>query len=357
MRVLLLPVNIASDISHKVRSLRKIGVDARGFSVAESAIQTADDVRFFSLDYSAGKIAKLRRMKVFAEMWRLIAWADVLHWIADANVFAEKWNYKFLRWINKPGVVQWMGSDIRVPEIDFPENPFYQRAFEDGYEYAQTESAAISRANQLFAAGLDFYPLEFVGLGQFIDSQLFPKRFKTWQSIVLSEHEPRFPDTAKHKPLVIHSPSAPVAKGTKYVLQAVENLKSKYDFDFKFVQNLERREALKIMSECDVYVDQLILGAHGYAAVEAMAFGKPVVCYINPVAGKDYPADLPIVNSNPDNIEEKLENLITDAQLRHETGRKSREYVEKYHDDRKIARELTEIYKEVLDLHKKRGKK
>lgn len=353
MRVLLLPVNIASDISHKVRSLRNIGVEARGFSIAESAIQTSDEVKFFYLDYSEGKAARIRRMKVFAQMWSLIAWADVLHWIADANVFAEKWNYKFLRWINKPGVVQWMGSDIRVPQIDFPANPFYGRAFEEDYEYS-TESADVSRANQQFASALGFYPLEFIGLEQFIDRKLFPKRFRTWQSIVLSEHVPHFPATVKTRPLVLHSPSAPVAKGTKYVLRAVENLKSRYDFDFKLIQNMERREALKIMSECDVYIDQLILGAHGYAAVEAMAFGKPVVCYINPLTGKNYPADLPIVNANPDNIEEKLENLIQDAGFRNEIGRKSRAYVEKYHDEQKIARELLKIYQEVIELSQKR---
>ncbi|HKX84654.1 MAG TPA: hypothetical protein VJL58_10580, partial [Pyrinomonadaceae bacterium] len=119
MRVLLLPVNIASDISHKVRSLRNIGVDARGFAFGRSPIQSGDDVRFFSIDFSESYGARWRRRIIYAQMWRMIAWADILHWIADASIFAKGRNYRFLRFINKPGVVQWIGSDIRIPQIDF----------------------------------------------------------------------------------------------------------------------------------------------------------------------------------------------------------------------------------------------
>jgi glycosyltransferase involved in cell wall biosynthesis len=111
------------------------------------------------------------------------------------------------------------------------------------------------------------------------------------------------------------------------------------------------------MSECDVYVDQLVLGAHGFAAVEAMAFGKPVICYVNPEIGKDYPADLPIVNANPDNIAEQLEALIRNASLRREIGEKSRAYVEKYHDERKVAAELVQIYDEVIERHHERRRR
>ena len=155
----------------------------------------------------------------------------------------------------------------------------------------------------------------------------------------------------------MHAPSAPVAKGTEHVIRAVEELKKHHDFDFTLIENTERYSALQLVHNCDVFVDQLILGAHGYAAVEAMAFGKPVVCYINPEIGKDYPDDLPVVNANPDNVAEQLEVLIRDAQLRHEIGKRSRSYVEKYHDDKKIAADLVSVYEEVIELHSKRSPK
>lgn len=355
MNILLLPQNIASDLSHKVRALKAAGINARGLAFGESPIQTTTDVKIFPNINTHTITGKIGWLSFFKQMYPWIKWADVLHWFWSFN--DSKADKKIVRWFGKPGVVQWGGSDIRIPDLDFAVNPFYKTAFSNGYEYAFHESREQSLRNQRDFADVGFYPLEFIGMERYIDRELFPKRFRIWQSIVLSEHEPNYPDTNKTKPLLLHSPSAPVAKGTKYITEAVEHLKTKYDFDFKLVQNMPRSEALQIMSQCDIYIDQLVLGCHGAAAVEAMAFGKPVVCYINPVIGKNYPPELPLFNANPDTIAEKLELLLKNASLRRELGKKGRQYVEKYHDDKKVAGDLIRIYEEVISLHQTGRKK
>lgn len=355
MKVLILPNNIASEISHKVRALRNLGVEARGLAVSSSVVQTGDEVKIIS----SGKRDYLRDVRAAYYFYKWIEWADIVHWIwsFDAVGFGiapfklRKIDKRIVKMFDKPGVVQWCGSDIRDPETDCRINPFYRRAFENGYEYAGFESRANSVKNQKDFAEVGFYPLEFIGMEHYIDRELFPKRFRIWQTVALSEHEPKFPSAENRRPLVVHSPTAPVAKGTKYVLEAVERLKTRYDFDFRLVQNTERREALEVMRECDIFIDQIILGAHGVAAVEAMAFGKPVICYINEQIGRNYPPELPIINADPETIGEKLELLLKDPALRRETGLKGREYAEKYHDETKIARSLVEIYREVIELH------
>ena len=356
MKVLILPDNVASEISHKVRALKNLGVDARGLSVSASAFQTADDIKIISTknrDFT-------RDFRAAYYLYKWIEWADIVHWVWSFGAVnfgikrfkTRKIDKKILQMFDKPGVVQWLGSDIRDPEIDSRINRFYKTAFENGYEYADVESRENSVSNQKDFAEAGFYPLEFIGMEHYIDRKLFPKRFPVFQSIALSEHEPQFPPAEKKRPLVIHSPTAPVAKGTEYVINAVEKLKKNYEFDFRLVQNMARSEALKIMRDCDVFIDQLILGAHGVATVEAMAFGKPVLCYINEKIGENYPSDLPIINANPETITEKLEVLLKSPALRNETGKKSRAYAEKYHDERNIARDLVGIYREVIRLHK-----
>jgi hypothetical protein len=354
VNILLLPQNIASDLSHKVRALRAAGINARGLASGASPIQTTTDVKIFPNINRKSIRGKIGWLLFFRQMRQWIKWADVLHWFWSFD--DAKLDKKFVEGFDKPGVVQWGGSDIRIPDLDFAVNPFYKTAFEDGYEYAFYESRERSLANQRDFADVGFYPLEFVGMERYIDRELFPQRFRVWQSIALAEHEPNYPETNKTKPLLVHSPSAPNAKGTKYILEAVECLKTRYDFDFKLVENMPRREALEIMKRCDIYIDQLILGSHGAAAVEAMAFGKPVVCYINPIIGKNYPPELPVFNANPDNIAEKLETLIKNADFRRELGVKGRQYVEKYHGDKKAADDLVEIYKRVISLHEARRK-
>lgn len=357
MNVLLLPYNIASDISHKVRALKSIGINARGLTFGSHTIQTHTDVKVLPGYSSNPVINRFNQVRAFAELYRAIKWSDVIHWLWDFGTLPLDLDKKVLKFFDKPGVIQWCGSDIRIPEVDFEVNPFYESAFNDGYEYT-FESRENSLRNQRNFAEVGFYPLEFIGTAQYIDRNLFPNRFQTWQPLVLSEHSTNYPNPNKEKPLIIHSPSAPFAKGTKHVTRAIENLKLKYEFEFVLVQGMEREKALQIMSQCDIFIDQLILGIHGYAAVEAMAFGKPVIGYINSVIGKEYPSELPIVSASPETITEKLEVLVKDASLRHELGKKGRAYVEKYHDEKKVAKQLVEIYREVIHLHQdKQGRK
>ena len=351
MKVLLLPVNLASDISHKVRALRRIGVDARGFSLAPSKIQTGENITTFSLSSGKRLPDRVRKFVAYQEIWRMIAWADVLHWVGEPVMFEQSIHRAYLKWIDKPGIVQFMGSDIRIPDADFEINPYYRNVFHNGYEYV-SESRVRSLKTQHFYAELNYFPLEFIGLERYIDQGLFAKRFRTWQPVDLASHEAIFPVAVATRPVVVHAPSAPKAKGTEHIIGAVEQLKAGYEFDFVLVENMERRDALRQIRDCDIFIDQLILGSHGYAAVEAMAFGKPVIAYINDVIGKDYPHDLPLVNANPDNIAEVLGSLIGDGERRHKLGIASRKYAEKYHDEDKIARDLVDIYAETIRRHR-----
>jgi hypothetical protein len=45
MKVLLLPVNTASEISHKGKALRRLGVEARGLTIAGNQFQATDGIK------------------------------------------------------------------------------------------------------------------------------------------------------------------------------------------------------------------------------------------------------------------------------------------------------------------------
>ncbi len=78
------------------------------------------------------------------------------------------------------------------------------------------------------------------------------------------------------------------------------------------------------------------------------ALGKPALGYIKPSLVDRYPSELPIVNVNHDNLAEVLSGLIQDGQKRHQIGRQSRQYVEKYHDAHKVARDLVKVYEQLI---------
>jgi len=146
------------------------------------------------------------------------------------------------------------------------------------------------------------------------------------------------------RPVVLHAPSRSAAKGTGHVERAADLLRDSVDFEFRLLTGLTHPQVVEATKQADVVVDQLVVGEHGAYAVEAMALGKPVVCYIHPDFEKCYPEGFPIVNATPDTLADELRRLIADKGLRCSIGQASRAYAERVHDAEVVARQLVRIY-------------
>ncbi len=79
------------------------------------------------------------------------------------------------------------------------------------------------------------------------------------------------------RPLIIHAPSDPKIKGTKYVLEAIEMLKeTNLDFDFELCYGLDNAKLLTKLNDCIILIDQP--GAvPARLAVEGLASGCVIV--------------------------------------------------------------------------------
>lgn len=156
------------------------------------------------------------------------------------------------------------------------------------------------------------------------------------------------------RPTVVHAPTDRRAKGTRFVLEAVERLRGDgVDFEFVLVEGLSHQEAVQLYKRADLLVDQLLYGWYGALAVELMALGRPVVCYIRQEDLKFIPAgmreDLPIINATPASVYEVLKEWLTvrRGELR-AAGERGRAYVEAWHDPLKIAARLKADYEAML---------
>ncbi len=354
MKVLHLPYNVASLASTSVQILNKYGVEAKGIVIAANVVTSTDGLISIP-PYILGKNFEgiKQRLSYIRQFYNLIKWADVLHWYWNESVLPFRLDFKFKNFFNKPGVVEWLGSDIRILEWEFKDNKYYETVSKKyGQPFKVTDYPSSLEVQQLFKKN-NFKPVVTTGMNQHLIREIFPEYFHLNQRILSDSFIPNYPDTQNVRPVIIHSPTSPEVKGTEYVLQAIDHLKTKYDFEFKLIQNMPRQDALALMAGCDIYVDQLILGSHGLAACEAMAFGKPVICFIKDALLKEYPKEIPIVNANPDNVTEKLEELIKDAQMRNQIGRLGRAYIDKYHGEKYLAGEMMKIYEQVIAENKK----
>jgi len=353
MNILILPQNMASMPSLTAEALNKIdGVNAKCLTISLSKYQSlGPDTIYLPISDSKRAAFKWLWNKITfkkSRLFKLLQWADVLHYHWD-SAFSDGRDLKWAAKSGKPIFIEWVGSEIRIPEICKRINPYYRKAFEDGYEYKSFESEKTSFKNQSKFQKVNAVPLIIPEMNLYVQKQMFPLSYPSQLRINLKEYKTAFPNINNNKPLIIHSPSAKMAKGSNFIIPVIKELEKEYDFKFLLLHDLNREEVLSIMQEADIFIDQIILGSYGMAAMEAMAFGKPVMCYIMPeVFEGGLSEECPIVNTNPDNLKKQLIKLITNAQLRHDIGLKSRAFAEKFHDMVKISSQLLTIYKTEL---------
>lgn len=134
-----------------------------------------------------------------------------------------------------------------------------------------------------------------------------------------------------NNPIVVHAPSSREVKGTKYLLWAVEKLKTEgYEFEFSLIENVPNIEAIRMYGEADILVDQLLCPGTGKLATEALATGTIVLSNMSyGIYPQNNPTDCPVIDVNPNTIYERLKWLIENPDYRVEHSKKGRPYVEK----------------------------
>ncbi|ETI67134.1 glycosyltransferase family 4 protein [Neobacillus vireti] len=163
-------------------------------------------------------------------------------------------------------------------------------------------------------------------------------------AIDLTHFQPHYPSVHKDRPLILHAPTNPDFKGTFYIEKTIERLKEDYDFEYRRIEKMNHEEVIKLYKDADIIIDQVLCGSYGLLSVESMALGKPVLTFIRPDLISSFPAELPIVNANPDNLYEQVKRLLDNPDLRRDLGVSGRQYVEKVHSHEIIADRLLAIY-------------
>lgn len=151
---------------------------------------------------------------------------------------------------------------------------------------------------------------------------------------------------------IVHATNHPHFKGTKFLKLAVEEInKEKIICELITLQNTKNEDVLEKIGMADLVFDQLLLGAYGRLAIEAMVLGKPVICYLRDDLKELYPAwyECPIINANISNLKEKILEVMSMSEEQRECiGKKSKAYVKKYHSPEYVGDKLHSIIQKVL---------
>jgi hypothetical protein len=196
-----------------------------------------------------------------------------------------------------------------------------------------------------------------IGFG-FVISAGIPETHIKYKSLDLEKWKPgiEVPDEyllSKDGKLIIMHTVADVygwrgdQKGSSYIQDAIARLQREgHDVELFNPKGVPSNRMRHYQVQADIVVDQLISGWWGSTGVETMSLGRPFVCYLHPERKSEFLSsfpefdDLPVVEAEPESIYEVLKHLLTDEDYRLRKGRASREFAERFFDQKKNAREL-----------------
>ena len=140
-------------------------------------------------------------------------------------------------------------------------------------------------------------------------------------------------------PYVLHRETDPDSSGTRFVQDACRSIGVSLQPHFTSpIQPCQRQDWLNAMGRATVVVGKVsrISGMPGMTCMEAMAMGKPALCWFSDYV-KQFMPECPVVSVNPETLEDRLREVLSSKILRQELGERGRAYVRKFHDPLKVA--------------------
>jgi len=364
LRVLHCPSNVGNHPQGLARGERQAGLDSTcvvfeqsGFAYdVDELLETPNPLRF-----------ERRR---WALLRRALREADVVHFNFGRSLFPPPLpggerlvhvpgrlyarflalrDLPLLRRRGKTIAVTYQGDDARQahgPELPLPRRRLAEE-IGDGY-YTESGDALKRRTIAAFDRYADRIFYLNPDLGDFLPARA---QFVPYASVDPAEWQPRPPFSLREVPRILHAPSHRGIKGTERVLEAVSQLRSEgVPLEFELIEGLPRAEARRAYERADLLVDQLLVGWYGGLAVELMALGKPVVCFIDEETARrrapgELVDDLPVVRASAADLADILRGLLTARRSDYpQLAERSRAFVERWHDPVRIGAQMRAEY-------------
>lgn len=334
LRVLHGTIEIANQMHTLTEGLKKLGINAKNLNYYPSYLGYKSDYIFDINSFKNINDANLETKKLALKM---ITENDVFHFHFGTSLTLDCWDLHILKDLNKKIIMHHWGSDVRMVSIAKKINPYVQ--------VKDIDEEKVKRKLEFLSNYVDYCVVADQELYTYVKN-FYNNIILIPQAIEIDNYKNSNLDYNKNNNfLIVHAPTHRENKGTSFILAAIENLKLKYDFEFKLVENVSHEDAKKIYEKADLIIDQILSAGHGLFALECMAMGKPVICSISDFMKDYYPKDIPIISASKDEIESKLEFILNNRDILTSLGTKGKEYVSKYHDHVIVSKRLLELYK------------
>ncbi len=328
MRVLQGLIDTAGQANRYARALRAQGVTARSW-VFERPIKSQPYDKILDLEKSGLFQGRVRR---FSYWLQAAASFNVWHIHKGFSFFHEGKDLRWARMLGKTILIHYRGREVR-PEMEMTELP--ARVINKIRRESELAHAILVKDGQL----ADLIRPYVGTVRVFPNIVELPAR--QFPSNVPSDY-----NDSKRKLRVVHVPSNPKLKGTEFIRLAAGALHE--HIDYRELTGLSHEAALLEFWNADVVIDQLLTGTYGNTSLEAMAIGRCVINYLNPIFTAYEPEIPPIINASRYELAERLRQLAGDREQVWRAGERGKDFIQEHHTFDGVGKKLVSLYNELI---------
>lgn len=336
VRILFGPFNYAGQARQWAQSLnrRSPEISAKNFTVTFSNdLGFESDSRVPAVVFSGSAEWQTAQRTAYAHYTHVVieSFTSTVGWGRKAGLERE------ILWHRSSGrnvALLCHGTDIRSPE-NHRRRSAYSPFPQKDRAVARLERRVAENARILAAFdGPVFYStpdlIHDVSMGEWLPLVVEPEK---WEAAAAST-SPR----DRSVPIVLHAPTSTRMKGSEFVERAVAALGDLVKY--RPLSGVPVAEMPAAVAAADIVVDQLLLGSYGVTACEAMAAGRVVVGNVDEqvrsMVKNKCGAELPIVQADPESLEEVLRRLASDRDERERIAKQGPEFVRMVHSGEQV---------------------
>lgn len=345
MRVLHLPIVICNQPWEKSRALRRIGVECDYMIYDDNdagwLMPGPADVNLNIYHHGPNYSQKRIKWDTYLYFIKALLKYDVFHYHSNVSLLENFQDLKILKFFGKKILVSHWGCDIRLKSINSKKPYNVCQNCKIGCDDVKKKEKMIAFAKYADAIVIESPEMfTYNPNGKYVPILIDTNYWKPSKQEI------------KNTALRVFHPVGNLkvrgdAKGTFEIGKAVKRLnKEGYKIELFSCDKVSNRDLKPYYEQSDLVIEGLRDGTYGITTMEGMAMARPVMCYIWPEMVKYYPGS-PVINTNPDNIYEKLKWAVTHRAALGKIGQESRKYILKVHDSKVVARQLYKLYKSL----------
>lgn len=333
-------VNYGTQAGSFAKELRNQGIEAFSLVYPDRFKRQVDEELRFGGTFF---LKVLRHLLNYLKLLHCFFYYNTFHFYYGTTLFPHQLDLPFYRLFGKKVIMEYLGTDCQLYSYSIEKYKWTNSSGrfpkkEDGdyndliiKKRLRSESPYIDR--------------------KFVCAPLYSEFVKNSTVLPLGVDLSDFnyyPMSKKDKIRIMHAPTHRGFKGSEYILKALDRLIDEgYQIEVDLVEGVTHAELKDRYRQCDIFIDQILAGWYGTASIEAMAIGRPVICFMRDSYFEhiDFGIDIPVISANPDIIYDVLKHTITLSfeQLQNK-GASSRLFVEHVHDVRKLTKQLIADY-------------